>query len=65
MYSFEPRSREAKFCDIPSCVLGKLEYAEGENKLGNTDLCHDCLLPNTFKLIVLQSSYSPELYSLS
>jgi hypothetical protein len=63
MYSFEPHSREAKFCGVPSCVLDKPEYAAGESKLLNTELCHDSFLPNPFEFTVRQS-YNPVLYSL-
>jgi hypothetical protein len=38
MYSFVHPFREAKFCDVPSCVFDKLGCAAGENSLRNTGL---------------------------
>jgi hypothetical protein len=61
VYSFETLSRGAKFCGVPSCVLDTSKYAEGENKLPNTESCHGSFLPNPFELIFHQSSYDQEL----
>jgi hypothetical protein len=38
MYSFVPPFREAKFCDVPSCVFGKLGCSADEESLRNTAL---------------------------